>query len=126
MERAQREVKQKLRALSADMLSFPGFASKAAVHELNHRTRRCLSGKTPCHAFEEREYLMKTFTSRKRKEVYTLIAKSAKRITGIIGGRCNENTSMRLAVQNWLVEKDHITITRGQEVLPSFRHEKCS
>src|SRR2546428_8911839 len=81
IERAQRELKE---ALRPRLLAHPAgdVAGLAAltVHELNHRSRRCLRGVTACEQFASAKWTLRGYTRRGRKEMFEQISESAMKI----------------------------------------------
>jgi len=96
--------------------------AEAASHDLNHRSKRSLKGRTPCQAFLESMTRLKKYTKRKRREIYELILEHTDRIFN----RMRDNTTKafqsayRIAVETWLRKNGFIFVTIGGKVLPHF------
>lgn len=83
-------------------------------HDLNHRPRPCLNGKTSCLAYFTDK---RTFSKWQRRDAYAWITNLQNDIL------CSEGTqpqaAWRIAVEAWLNMKGLITITINGKVLPS-------
>jgi hypothetical protein len=94
---------------------------KNAVHELNHRERRSLGGKTSCRVFfdgkEER-----VFTIRERKSILEWLMERASRIMKNMQGASSRiiDAAWRVAVEQWLRIHGFITVRVNGKVLPNF------
>lgn len=116
IEVAQKELKSVLRDHDQ-----PADQSAAAVHELNHERRRCLSGRTACEVFfsEGPKYRM---TIRQRRDAYQWIAGLCAAIITDVGKR--DRTSVlaawRIACQAWLKKKGFIEVVKIKKVSPHF------
>ena len=122
MERAQRELKERLtRRISsvslcdADLLKAYG---EAAANELNHKRRRSLEGQTSCQVFQAGKGALKAYNRRKRKEVFDwikdLAVKIVEEMTG--GGQRQASTAWRFAVETWLRRNGIITVSPSKSV----------
>lgn len=91
--------------------------ARAAVHELNHRTKECLQGKTACQVFFSSSVC---FSKQQRKEIYDWIKS---RQDYIIGGEREDispQAAWRLAAEVWLIQNGFITVSINNQVLPDF------
>jgi len=88
-----------------------------AVHEINHQPRPCLGGKTACEVFF---HSRATFTKPERKAIYEWLVD---RQNSIINGVSNvsREAAWRIAVEQWLVKTEFITISINKQVLPDFQ-----
>jgi len=119
IEEAQTELKKGLAArLSYKPVCPPehleAYAS-TVEHDLNHRPRPCLNGKTACQVYFAGR---RTFSKWERRDAYVWITNLQSDIL------CNEGVrpqaAWRIAVEAWLNMKGFITITMNGKVLPSF------
>lgn len=131
MERAQRELKERLtRRISsvslcdADVLKAYG---EASVNELNHKRRRSLKGQTSCRVFQAGKGALKVYTRRKRKEVFDWIKDLAVKIVEEMkgGGQRQASAAWRIAVETWLRRNGIITVSPNKSVT-QFSRKKGS
>lgn len=119
IERAQREMKEALEARSA--LAERALADHiAATHQLNHRRRPCLQGRTACAVFEAGRQGMEVYTRPKRKGIIDWIRAEAldiMRSRGLSGGVA-QDAAWRRAVESWLQHAHAITVSVCGKVLP--------
>jgi transposase InsO family protein len=113
IERAQRELKESLAARAP-------LGHAAAAHELNHRSRPCLGGRTACAVFQAGREAMKAYTRPKRKEVIYWIKQEALDILCREGlsGAIAQDAAWRRAVESWLHRTGAITVSENGKVLP--------
>lgn len=91
--------------------------ARAAVHEINHRPRPCLGGKTACQVFFNNRVV---FSKPERKAIYGWIIERRNHI--INGGNAvSRETAWRIAAEQWLVMNGFITISINNQVLPNFQ-----
>ena len=123
IEHAQRETKELVAA------RYPGagqiLACHAAVaHELNHRPRPCLHGRTSCAALNSGRAAMKAYTRPKRKEVIDWIKQEMLTILQAMGGSSAGvracDAAWRRAVETWLHRNGAITVSVKDKVLPCY------
>jgi|WetSurMetagenome_2_1015567.scaffolds.fasta_scaffold35135_2 transposase InsO family protein len=121
IERAQRDLKTALRPL---LLTHPGcdVAMQTAwmVHELNHRPRRCLRGRSACEKFAGAKQNLRAYTARVRKEAFERIRDQAMKIMVEQPGRTqgHADAAWRRAVETWLLQNEIITISQPKTVTP--------
>jgi len=91
-------------------------------HEVNHKPRRSLGGRTACSALQTGRPLIGRFGRRERKEAFEEI----KALAVDIAQELNEHsdaaaeTAFRYAAETWMQSNNMIRITRNGEVLPPF------
>ena len=121
MEYGQRELKGILEL--RDSLADQALANyTASAHDLNHRRRPCLDGRTSCAVFGEGREAMKAYTRPKRKEVIDWIRNEALDIIqrdGLAGADARD-VAWRRAVESWLHRNGVITVSVDGKVLPYF------
>lgn len=128
MERAQGELRQALRAKLQDHHEGADLAHlvEKTVHELNHKPRRSLGGRTSCHEF----YLGRTQTQhydrQKRKEVFQAIQALAVKILAAQQHHAQLTAPQvwRLAAQTWLQRNGFITVAENSKCYP-VSEKKC-
>jgi len=125
IEYAQREIKELLG------VRYPGAeralaCNVAAAHELNHRHRPCLGGRTPCAVLEAGREAMKAYTRPKRK-VIDWIRNEALAIIQPMGSASPraQDAAWRRAVESWLHPNGAITVSVDGQLLP-YSPEKWS
>jgi transposase InsO family protein len=76
---------------------------EAAVHELNHRPRRCLKGRTACAAFHDSSQHLR-WNRRQRTDIFRLLLHNFGRRLGTMakGNYHAIATAWRLTVESWL------------------------
>ena len=94
-----------------------------AAHDLNHRRRRSLSGKTACEIYIGKTRLR--YTKRNRNAVYQWIQSLAQKISSTIGDDLITPASWRMAARQWLLKNRMIRIVRAGKVLPYFSLDLC-
>ena len=126
MERAIREVKAPLRAQLRACGPTPATEvqhwAERLAYELNHRRRRSLHGQIACRVFQDARPVLRTYTLRKRREVFDEI--NALTWTLLRAQEvCTEpdaESIRRVAVETWLQQHGVITVTQNHRVLPLF------
>jgi len=126
MERAVRELKpplvEQLRASGPIPAAQVQGWAEGLAHELNHRPRRCLSGRVACRVFQDARSALKVYTRRRRREVFEAINELIRRLRqaqGVFSQR-QADTVRRLAVEAWLQKNGVITITQNHRVSTIF------
>jgi hypothetical protein len=126
IEESQRELKACLR--EKIMTKFPqpedhslAIYAEVAAHDLNHRYRPCLHGKTSCQAFFSSEG-KPVFSKLERREIYDIVLKRVERILMSINqfGKSAREAAWRIAVEFWLQSRGFIKVHIPQKVLPNF------
>jgi len=123
IEESQREVKGYLRDKLA--LGLPGLPehieahAEAAIHDLNHRPRPCLRGRTSCQVFFESTH-KQTFTKRERREIYDCVMEKAEKILSAMNqlGQAVRESAWRIAMESWLRSKGFINVHFSQKCHP--------
>jgi len=123
IEESQREVKRCLREKFA--LGLPecqdhvSAYAEAAVHDLNHRIRPCLEGRTSCQVFFAPAD-KPVFMRRERRDIYDMIMDKAERILSAMkqSGTAIKETAWRIAVESWLKSRGFIKVHINQKCHP--------
>jgi len=120
IERSQRELKDALRPrllASRDAASRPSQVA-LAVHELNHRPRRCLRGHTACEQFAGAKQTRRGYTRRQRKEMFKQISELAVKLMlqQPVHTQGHADAAWRRAVETWLLQQRIITILEPKSV----------
>jgi hypothetical protein len=89
--------------------------ASAVEHDLNHKPRPCLNGKTSCQVYFKGK---RSFSKWERRDAYAWITNMQNDIVSC--GGVQPQTAWRVAVEAWLKMKGFITVTRNGKVLPSF------
>ncbi len=89
-----------------------------AAHALNHRPRRCLSGKNACRSYFGSSGVR--YSKRKRKEVYDWISDLAVDLSARCGKNKIDPAAWRIAARKWMEKHRLIVITKPVKVLPHF------
>jgi hypothetical protein len=126
IEESQRELKACLREkLIPDL---PGLENRSiavyaevAAHDLNHRLRPCLNGKTSCQVFfssGERP----VFSKLERREIYDILLERVERILGSMNewGKAARDSAWRIAVEFWLQSRGFINVHTPKKCHPIF------
>ena len=121
MERGQGELKEVLN-LRDPMAEQALVNYTVSAHDLNHKCRPSLGGRTACVVFGEAPEAMKVYTRPKRKEVIDWMKNEA---LGIIrrdgsSGANAQAVAWWRAVESWLHRNGIITIKVNGKVLPYF------
>ena len=132
IEESQRELKACLREkLIADLPgpenhSMVAYA-EAAAHDLNHRLRPCLNGKTSCQVFfspGERP----VFSKLERREIYDILRERVERILMSMNqfDKSVREAAWRIAVEFYLQSKGFIKVHIPRKVSPNLTPIFCS
>ena len=126
IEESQRELKGCFREklipdlpyLEKDSL---GVYAEVAAHDLNHRHRPCLHGKTSCQAFFPSEG-RPVFSKWERREIYDTVQARVERILTSMNqfGKSAWEAAWRIAVEYWLQSRGFIKVHIPQKVSPNF------
>lgn len=105
----------------AETLNEFSLLAETAAHELNHKPRRCLDGKTACaEYFNDRQL---RYPRRKRKSIYDWIRDLAFEISMLAGKSTITPVAWRVAARQWMVKNDLIKIEKaGKSVTPFSSH----
>ncbi len=125
IEEAQREMKRCL----GEKLNWSSFCSweqigpyaEAAAHDLNHRLRDCLGGRTSCQVYFGSEP-KPVFTKRERRNIYDCLMERVGRILLSLNqsGQEARESAWRIAVESWLRSKGYIKVHINPKVSPNF------
>ena len=132
IEESQRELKACLREkLIADLPGSENHSmvvyAEVAAHDLNHRQRPCLNGKTSCQVFfspGERP----VFSKLERREIYDILLERVERILVSMNqfDKSAREAAWRIAVEFWLQSKGFIKVHIPQKVSPNLNPIFCS
>ena len=114
MERAQGEIKETLSRHVKAPSAFLAIQAEMDIQELNHKPRADMNNRTPCRVFASGEDYARSFTRRKRKEVYENI--KGKMLELIAAGGYKADAAWRRAVMEWLTEHRFITVIKQGKV----------
>jgi hypothetical protein len=130
IERSQGEFQKVLREeLSPETFCpqnhFQAYAENAE-HDLNHRPRPSLGGKTSCQIYFEGKDKRK-FSKRERREIYDWIFSLASDILKANGDydEVSWATAWRIAAETWLLKRGYITRTKPRKVSPYFSEKSA-
>ena len=125
VEHAQGEIKQYLRTWldKANTTAEFELLTETATHDLNHKPRRRLDGKTACRVYFGNNRIR--FTKRKRKSVYEWIKDLAVDISERAGHDNITSLAWRVSAKKWLEKNDLIKILNPGKVLPHFYSNLC-
>lgn len=125
VEHAQGEIKQYLRTWQDKANTTEEFEllTETAAHDLNHKPRRRLGGKTACQVYFSKNRIR--FTKRKRRSVYEWIKNLAVDISERAGHGNITCLAWRVAAKKWLEKNDLIRIIKPGKVLPNFSLNLC-
>jgi hypothetical protein len=129
IEESQRELKACLREklifdLPDSENDSTAVYAEVAAHDLNHRLRPCLQGKTSCQMFfslEERPI----FSKWERREIYDILRERVERILGSMNqfDQSAREAAWRIAVEFWLQSRGFIKVKipkKCHPILPLF------
>jgi hypothetical protein len=128
IEESQREVKRSLREKLllglADCRGHLSAYAEAVVHDLNHRIRPCLHGRTSCQVFFGSTD-KPVFTKRERRGIYDWVMERVERILSTMNqsGQAVRESAWRISVESWLRSRGYIKIHINQKchpILPPF------
>jgi len=95
--------------------------AEVAAHDLNHRLRSCLNGKTSCQVFFSLEE-KPAFSKWERREIYDILMERVERILVSMNqfDKSAREAAWRIAVEFWLQSKGYINVHIPQKVSPNF------
>jgi transposase InsO family protein len=101
----------------------PAFALtvELTTHDLNHRPRRCLQGRTACAVFHDVAQ-QRRWNQRQRKEIFRLLLQQfgAMIEKPVNGHHPRPATAWRVIVESWLRCQGLIVVRHNQNVSPTF------
>jgi len=97
--------------------------SETAAHELNHKPRRCLQGRTACGVYFGGHRLQ--YAKRRRKSIYRWISDLASDISIRTGKTTITAAAWRVAAKRWLLKNGLIKIVKAGKVSPHFHRNLC-
>ena len=124
IEKSQRELKACLREKL--ILGFPysenhstAVYAEVAAHDLNHRLRPCLQGKTSCQAFFSSGE-KPIFSKWERREIYDILRERVERILVSMNqfDQSAREAAWRIAVEYWLQSKGFIKVHTPKKCHP--------
>jgi hypothetical protein len=123
-EKSIRDLKQALNQRLQETSTVPqnlALAVEVTTHDLNHRRRPCLGGRTACAVFHD-ESQRKRWTKRQRLETFRLLRQ---RFGAMIGNTANGHhprhaTLWRVCVESWLRCQGLIVVRKNKNVSPTF------
>jgi len=126
VEESQRELKACLREKLIPDLPHPenhslAVYAEAAAHDLNHRLRPCLNGRTSCQVFFSLA-ARPVFSKLERREIYDIVLERVERILASINqfDKSAREAAWRIAIEFWLQSRGFIKVQIPQKVLPNF------
>jgi hypothetical protein len=95
--------------------------AEVAAHDLNHRHRPCLHGKTSCQVFFSSEE-KPVFSKWERRAIYDILMGRVERILVSMNefGRSAKEAAWRIAVEFWLQARGFIKVHIPKKVSPNF------
>jgi hypothetical protein len=101
-------------------------AAELTAHELNHRPRRCLNGRTACAVFHDPAHRLR-WSRPQRQIIFRLLFRH---FGQMIGSMANGNhhphaTAWRLTVESWLRCQGLIAVRQNQPTKVSTTSPKC-
>lgn len=123
MEKGIRDFKYALALRQSNGSSAIALAAEVTAHDLNHRPRRCLQGRTACAVFHEDAQRLR-WTLRQRKIIFRLLLQEfgAMIEKTAHGHQPKPATLWRVTVESWLRRQGLISIrqNKNQNVSPAF------
>jgi len=101
-------------------------AVEVTAHDLNHRSRRCLKGRTACAVFNDDAQRL-GWTTRQRQTIFRLLLQQLEAMLGkpTNGRHLKPATAWRVTVETWLRCQGLITIDQNQKTNMSTTLPKC-
>jgi hypothetical protein len=132
IEESQRELKACLREkLIPDLPGSENHSmavyAEVAAHDLNHRLRPCLHGKTSCQVFFSLGE-KPVYSKLERREIYDILMERVDRILGSMNqfDKSAREAAWRIAVEFYLQSKGFIKVHIPRKVSPNFTPIFCS
>ena len=128
IEESQRELKACLREKLIPDLPLPssekhslGIYAEVAAHDLNHRQRPCLQGKTSCQVFFAMDQ-RPVFSKWERRAIYDILMGRVERILVSMNqfDKSAKEAAWRIAVEFYLQSRGFIKVHIPQKVSPNF------
>jgi transposase InsO family protein len=125
MEKSIRDFKAALAKRLSNEAKVPlvmSLAAEVTAHELNHRPRRCLKGRTACAVFHDEAQRLR-WTKRQRQTTFRLLLQQFGAMIGKTakGHQPSPATLWRVTVESWLRCQGLIVIRQNQNVSTSFQ-----
>jgi len=100
-------------------------AAGMVVHGLNHRRQRGLSGRTACGTYSQ--WKGGEYSLRQREQIFRLLEGMVGDIIAVMNGNSGRTreAAWRIAVETWLQNQGHITVSLNGKVLPPFFRFVC-
>jgi transposase InsO family protein len=122
MEKSIRDFKSALALRQCRGSTHFALVAEVITHELNHRSRRCLKGRTACAVFHDDAQRLR-WTKRQRQTIFRLLLQ---RFAAMIGKTANGHhpapaTVWRVTVESWLRCQGLIVIRQKQNVSTTFQ-----
>ena len=128
IEESQRELKACLREKRISDLPLPssekyslGIYAEIAAHDLNHRHRPCLQGKTSCQVFFSMDR-RPVFSKWERRTIYDILMGRVERILVSLNefDKSAREAAWRIAVEFYLQSRGFIKVHTPKKVSPNF------
>ena len=117
MEKSIRDFKQALALRHRQEQEEITLAAEVTAHELNHRQRRCLKGRTACAVFHD-DAQRRRWNKLQRKEIFRLLLQQFGAMIGktVNGNHPSPATLWRVTVESWLRCQGLILVHQNQNV----------
>lgn len=117
MEKSIRDFKHALALRQWNASSEVTLAAEVTAHELNHRSRRCLKGRTACAVFHDKTKRLH-WTQRQRKQIFRLLLQQfgAMIEKTVNGHQPSPATLWRVTVESWLRCQGLIVVHHNRNV----------
>lgn len=128
IEKSIRDLKaalvERLQRMNSAPASFT-LAVELTAHDLNHRPRRCLQGRTACAVFHD-EALRRRWNRLERKDIFRLLRQKFGRTIGLLpeDDRRRHAAAWRSTVEHWLRCQNLITVRQNQKPEVSTTSQK--
>jgi hypothetical protein len=116
MEKGIRDFKSALAMRQWRVPADFALAAEVVAHELNHRSRRCLKGRTACAVFHDDAQRLR-WTKRQRQTIFRLLLLKFGAMIGKTtnGTHLRSATAWRITVEAWLRCQGLITVRQNQK-----------